>query len=69
MIILVCFVVVATTIWQLSNAMRSGEITALGGISSSAQRSRTPVRFWLFVAHNIVFLVCGAFLLVLELRS
>jgi hypothetical protein len=51
----------AMALWEITKGVRSGETSALGGIYSHAGRDRQPIRFWLFLAFNVIYLTAFAF--------
>jgi hypothetical protein len=54
--------------WQIAEGLRSGKISAVGQVYATAERSKQPVRFWFFLAFNLILIVAGLLLLSRGLR-
>ncbi|MES2303004.1 MAG: hypothetical protein V4521_13180 [Pseudomonadota bacterium] len=54
--------------WQIVVGVRTGDISAVGGVYSSAIRSTQPFRFWLYFLLNTIYLIVGLVLFIQELK-
>ncbi len=54
--------------WQIVVGLRNGEVSAIGGMYSSATRVTQPFRFWLYFLLNTIYLIVGLVLFIQELK-
>ena len=60
-------VLVGMAAWQIVSGIRTGEISAVGGMYSSATRTTQAFRFWLYFLLNTIYLILGLVFFIQEL--
>lgn len=59
---------IALAIWQIIAGFRSRNVEAFGQVYTKASRDRQPVRYWLFLGLNVIWLLVFTVLFFHELK-